>query len=108
MKIIQEICKYCREVELKKMTAFLKYKYRMKEHTINYSKDIEYVLPYSKRITPSERYPKDINESIASYNKFSDILLELKSDDNLKNTLFQLLVSHDKNSQQKSKNLAHQ
>lgn len=38
MKILIEISRFTREVELKKMTAFLKYKYRIKETYIDYNK----------------------------------------------------------------------
>lgn len=53
---------------MKKMTAYLKYKYRINQLTINYEKEYEYLLPFSKRLLPSAQYPKDINESISSYN----------------------------------------
>jgi hypothetical protein len=39
MRILLEISLFTREVELRKMTAYLKYKYRIKERKINYSQE---------------------------------------------------------------------
>lgn len=38
MQILLEISAFTREAEMKKMTAYLKYKYRMKQLTINYDR----------------------------------------------------------------------
>lgn len=74
MQILVEISVYVREVELRKLTAYLKHKYRMKEMTINYTRECEYLLPFQKKLLPSLNFPSDINDSIASYNNEVDIL----------------------------------
>lgn len=61
MRIILEISIFRREVELKKMAAYLKYKYRMQQLTINYETESEYLLPFDKKVMPSVHYPQDIN-----------------------------------------------
>lgn len=75
------------------MTSYLKHKYRINQLTINYQKQYEYLLPFSKKLLPSVNYPKDINQSIASYNEQIDILDDLWPCADLKKMLLELFIS---------------
>lgn len=74
MQILVEISLFTRETELKKLTAYLKYKYRTDSLTIDYGKECQYLLPFQKRLSPSVNNSYQINESIVSYNNELDIL----------------------------------
>jgi hypothetical protein len=68
MKILVEISFFTREVELRKMTAYLKYKYRTNQRKINYSEEYEYLLPFKKHIMASSHSSKEIIQCIKDYN----------------------------------------
>lgn len=93
MQILVEISLFTRETELKKLTAYLKYKYRIDSLTIDYAKECQYLLPFEKRLSPSPNNSYDINESIVTYNNQLDILSELWPCQKLKKILLSLLIS---------------
>ena len=68
MSILQQITIYTRDLELKKLSCYLKYKYKINDHHINYQREYLYLLPYAKHLISSQQNSLDVNESIANYN----------------------------------------
>lgn len=43
---------------MRKLTTFLKYKFKSAETIIDYTNEYEYLLPFNKKIIPSIKYSK--------------------------------------------------